>query len=266
MDRKIESFKEEKKCDCDLSLYHFILPTLSSWDNLSRFLQHNLSPNPLLSLLSLSLLTHILPVILNLSSLPHFQLTHFLLSPFSLYSGICPRRRLLSWDDRTHRTRIQRPSRSVSREWKCEPQIVPRCVTHTTRSLSLTLFELWAIQMSLRLFSPSKVSSPPPPLSDYFSLNFRPFLGGFNHTRHWRPQSPRCHIWKSTLDFISTPAIQIIFSLISPQNRVAMGSDYPFPLGECVPSESIYPGRLIRQVYDGDENEQVIKFLCICVC
>jgi hypothetical protein len=36
-----------------------------------------------------------------------------------------------------------------------------------------------------------------------------------------------------------------------------MGSDYPFPLGECVPSADIYPGRLIRQVYSGDENVEV---------
>ena len=43
-------------------------------------------------------------------------------------------------------------------------------------------------------------------------------------------------------------------SLPPRKDKVTMGSDYPFPLGECFPATNIYPGRLIRQVYDDDEE------------
>mmetsp|Transcript_36441 Transcript_36441/g.50094 ORF Transcript_36441/g.50094 Transcript_36441/m.50094 type:complete len:168 (-) Transcript_36441:33-536(-) len=95
-------------------------------------------------------------------------------------------------------------------------------------------------------------------------------IGRIEHGFNVRPDlcavqnkvNPRSYLGKFWVDSIIHD-IEGLHNLIRifGEDKIAMGSDYPFPLGECVPEMDIYPGRLIRQVFEGEENKEKRKKL-----
>mmetsp|Transcript_20218 Transcript_20218/g.56899 ORF Transcript_20218/g.56899 Transcript_20218/m.56899 type:complete len:365 (+) Transcript_20218:157-1251(+) len=90
-------------------------------------------------------------------------------------------------------------------------------------------------------------------------------IGRIEHGHRVRPdlcainneKNPKQYLGRFWVDSIlhDETMLKYIIDLLG-EDKLVMGSDYPFPLGEYVPPK-IYPGRLIREVYRGDENTKM---------